>query len=213
MINTCLARNQFFYAFVRAHHSIAMVANPPTPLRLVVGGAAIAAPVLHSLTDAMEWYQNGFSTTQLWLNYVAFLPMPWLLLGVYAVHAEALGTTALVGAILYGVAFTYFAHTTLYALAAAIPDYETLWGHLGPQYTVHGALMVIGGLLFAGAAVKGEGLPRFAVTLFAIGLLVNLVLGMVPGPTILQTVGTAFRNAGLVGMGYAVLCGTRRGAL
>jgi hypothetical protein len=29
-------------------------------LRLVVGATAIAAPVLHCITDAMEWLQGGF---------------------------------------------------------------------------------------------------------------------------------------------------------
>jgi hypothetical protein len=145
-------------------------------LRLVVGVAAIVAPVLHCITDAMEWYQGGFSPAQLWLNYLAFLPMPWLLLGIYAVRAEALGSSALVGALLYGVAFTYFAHTTLYALAA--------W-----------------------AALRKPALPRLAVPLFAAGLLVNLGLAVVPAPEILQTVGMAIRNAGLVGMGYALVSG------
>jgi hypothetical protein len=178
-------------------------------LRVLVGSAAIAAPILHSLTDAMEWYRNGFSAAQLWLNYVAFLPMPWLLLGLYAVHAESLGLGALVGAVLYGFAFTYFAHTTLLALATGAPDYASLWQQLGLLYTLHGALMVIGGLLFAGAAIRAKSLPRIAVLLFGGGLLVNLVLALVPAPEILQTVGTALRNAGLVGMGYATLRGGR----
>lgn len=174
-------------------------------LRVIVGVAAIAAPILHSVTDAMEWYQQGFSRTQLWLNYVAFLPMPWLLLGMYAVRKEQLGPSGLVGALLYGIAFTYFAHTTLYALASHAPTYEALWQQLGPAYTLHGALMVVGGLLFAGAALRAGGLPRPAVRLFGAGLLINLVLALVPLPDILQTVGTAIRNAGLVGMGYAIL--------
>ena len=160
----------------------------------------------------MEWRQGGFSNTQLWLNYVAFLPMPWVLLGVYAIYAEALGAVALVGAILYGVAFTYFAHTTLYAIALRVPNYEALWAQLGPQYTVHGALMVVGGLLFAGSAFASRRLPPLAAGLFALGLLVNLVLAMVPGPDLLQTIGTAIRNAGLVGIGYAVFPGKRSGA-
>lgn len=183
------------------------------PLRVVVGTTAIVAPVLHSLTDAMEWYQDGFSSLQLWVNYVAFLPMPWLLLGIYAVRTETLGAWALVGAILYGFAFTYFAHTTLYALATGAPNYETLWQQLGPTYTIHGALMVIGGLLFAGAALKAKSLPAAAVWLFGGGLLVNLVLALVPAPDIFQTVGTAIRNAGLVGMGYATLLGSRQNAV
>jgi hypothetical protein len=171
---------------------------------MVVGAAAIVAPILHSVTDAMEWYQHGFSQAQLWLNYVAFLPMPWLLLGIYAVCEEELGVPALVGALLYGIAFTYFAHTTLYALASHAPTYEALWQQLGPTYTVHGAFMVVGGLLFTRAALRAGGLPRPAVWLFGTGLLVNLVLALVPAPDILQTVGTAVRNAGLVCMGYAI---------
>ena len=60
----------------------------PDTLRLVVGATAIAAPVLHCITDAMEWLQGGFSPVQLGLNYFAFLPMPWLLLCIYAVRAD-----------------------------------------------------------------------------------------------------------------------------
>ena len=146
-----------------------------------------------------------------WLNYVAFLPMPWLLLGIYAVCEEELGVPALVGALLYGIAFTYFAHTTLFALAAHTPTYEALWQQLGPTYTVHGAFMVVGGLLFTWASLRAGGLPRPAVWLFGTGLLVNLVLALVPAPDILQTVGTTVRNAGLVGMGYAILFGSDDG--
>lgn len=156
----------------------------------------------------MEWLQGGFSPVQLWLNYIAFLPMPWLLLGIYAVREEELGPSALVGALLYGAAFTYFAHTALVALQSQAPDYEALWQQLGPTYTVHGAAMVVGGLLFAWAALRSPALPRLAVLLFGIGLLVNLGLAVVPAPDILQTVGTAIRNAGIVGMGYALLSGS-----
>lgn len=56
-----------------------------TALEWLVGVAALVAPLLHSLTDAIEWRQGGFSTAQLWLNYLAFLPMPGLLLGVAAI--------------------------------------------------------------------------------------------------------------------------------
>lgn len=176
-------------------------------LRVVVGTAAIAAPVLHCITDAMEWYQGGFTPPQLWLNYVAFLPMPWLLLGICAVCAEELRASAIAGALLYGVAFTYFAHTTLFALHSQLPGYEALWRQLGSTYTAHGAAMVVGGLVFAWAAFRSAALPKVAVLLFGAGLLVNLGLAVVSAPEILQTTGTAIRNAGLVGMGYALLVG------
>ncbi len=186
-----------------------MPASKLTPLRCVVGAAALVAPVLHSVTDAMEWYRHGFSAAQLWLTYIAFVPMPWLLLGIYAVHEDELGVAALIGALLHGIAFTYFAHSALYALAEHVPTYEALWQRLGTTYTVHGAFMVVGGLLFTRAIWRAHWLPRVAVWLFGVGLLLNLVLTLVPAPDIFQTLGTAVRNAGLVGMGYAILFTTR----
>jgi hypothetical protein len=174
-------------------------------LSVTVGVAALLAPALHSITDLMEWYQQGFSTTQLWLNYLAFLPMPWLLLGLYVLHEPKPGTAGLVGALLYGAAFTYFAHTTLYALARHIPSYAALWQDLGGIYTVHGALMVSGGLLFAWSALRAGWLPKTSLLLFAAGILTNLVLTFLPAPDILQTIGSALRNLGLMAMGCAIL--------
>jgi hypothetical protein len=184
----------------------------PDALRHLVGIAAIAGPILHSATDVVEILQGGFSPALLWANYVAFLPMPWLLLGIYAVHPLRPAVVGLVGAVLYGVAFTYFAHTTLVALAGDIPTYADLWSTLGPAYTVHGGLMVVGGLLFAGAAGRTGWLPRAALALFAGGIVVNLGFALVPLPEILQTLGTALRNAGLVVMGFKVLASARKAA-
>jgi hypothetical protein len=179
--------------------------SKPSTLRVVVGATAMVAPILHSLTDAMEWYQDGFSPAQLWLNYVAFLPMPWLLLGIYVLQSSDLGALGMVGALLYGIAFTYFAHTTLYAIALTSPDYASLWHDLGLAYTVHGGLMILGGLLFTWAALRSRCLPLVAVWLFGLGLLTNLLLALFPAPDILQTAGTAIRNAGLVIMGHSIL--------
>ncbi|MCB0360030.1 MAG: hypothetical protein KDD44_10350 [Bdellovibrionales bacterium] len=173
-------------------------------LRLLVSVSAISAPVLHSLTDLMEWYQRGFSEAQLWLNYLAFLPMPWLLLGVYAVHNRDLGFPALFGALLHGIAFTYFAHTTLLALDSHVPTYDALWQQLGMEYTFYGALMICGGLLFSTRALCVGGLPKIWLSLFSLGLLLNLILAFLPVPDVFQTLGTAIRNTGLVGVGYSI---------
>lgn len=178
---------------------------PRPQLDIAVGIAALVAPALHSATDVMEWVHGGFSTAQLWLNYVAFLPMPWLLLGIYAVHRRRPNVFGLVGALLYGVAFTYFAHTTLYAVAERIPTYEALWSRLGSLYTVHGAFMVLGGLMFAWSTYLAGWLPRGALLLFATGLLWNLLLALLPLPDILQTIGSSARNLGIMAMGYAIL--------
>ena len=165
------------------------------------------APVLHSITDVMEWYQRGFSNSQLWLNYVAFVPMSWLLLGIYSVHDPRPGTAGLVGAILYGAAFTYFAYTTMVALTEHVPTYEALWARLGAIYTVHGALMIFGGIMFSWSALRARWLPKHSILLFLIGLSINLILSLLPAPAILQTIGSVVRNLGIAAMGYFILFG------
>jgi hypothetical protein len=178
-------------------------------LRVVVGAVAIAAPALHSLSDALEW-QQGFTPLQLWINYTAFLPMPWLLLGLYAVREPRAGAAALTGALLYGVAFAYFMHTTLLALEEHIPTYEELWRRLGGTYTLHGAVMVAGGALFGFGALRARWSPRWPVLLFLAGIAMNFVLALLPAPDILQTFGSALRNVGIAGMGYAALRGAAK---
>lgn len=174
--------------------------------------AAIAFPVLHSITDLMEWVQGGFSPLHLFLNYLAFLPLPAVMLGLYAVQRPRISGWGLVGALLYGFAFIYFAFTTLYALTAAIPTYEALWSRLGVVYTAHGGVMVLGGLAFGFATVRARVLPRWTALLFLSGIGLNFLLALVPVPDLLQTLGTTLRNAGLVGMGWATSRLTRADA-
>jgi hypothetical protein len=174
--------------------------------RVLVGLSAVIAPFLHSLSDLIEWSQGGFSTGQLWLNYIAFLPMPWLLLGIYAVHNDPKpGLPALAGALIYGAAFTYFSHTTLLALEQHTATYEALWAGLGITYTVHGTLMVCGGLMFAFSALGTGWLPKGSLLFFVSGLSLNLVLALLPLPDIFQISGSALRNIGLIAMGYSIL--------
>ena len=155
----------------------------------------------------MEWHNRGFTDAQLWLNLLAFVPMPLLLLGIYSIQVPKPGTAGLLGALLYGAAFAYFTYTTLYALAKRIPTYAELWTRLGHVYTFFGGLMVCGGLLFAWSALRVAWLPRFAVLLFLSGIVLNLILAILPAPDTFQTIGSAMRNVGLMAMGYAILFG------
>lgn len=175
-------------------------------VRVVIACAAILAPSLHTLTDALE-VRGGFTPVQLWLNYVAFLPVPALMVGLYAVQRPHISSLGLAGALGYGFAFIYFAHTTLFAIATKAPTYESLWDRLGPLYTAHGALMIAGGAAFGWATLRSRVLPRWASGLFLAGLGVNLVVALLPVPELFQVAGTLIRNAGLVGMGMGLLRG------
>jgi hypothetical protein len=182
------------------------------PLRQLIGTAAIVGPGLHILSDVLEWVGGGFSPTQLWVNYIAFVLMPFLMVGLYAVQRPQAGWAVLWGALLYGTAFVYFSFTTLYALSEHIADYAALWQKLGALYTVHGGLMVVGGVLFAAASRQAGVLPRGAVLAFLAGLLLNLLFSLLPVPDLWQTIGSTVRNLGLVGMGAALLTGEDRSA-
>ena len=70
---------------------------------------------------------GGFSPLQLSLNYLGFLPMPVLLVGLYAVQRPGITRVGLLGALLYGGTFVYFAHTTLYALQERISVTRPSW--------------------------------------------------------------------------------------
>jgi hypothetical protein len=50
--------------------------------RSLVGSGALVAPALHLASDVLEWLSGGFSPLQLSLNYLGFLLMPVLLVGL-----------------------------------------------------------------------------------------------------------------------------------
>lgn len=174
-------------------------------LSWIIAITAIAAPTLHLASDVLEWTGGGFSTLQLAVNYAGFLPMPFLMLGLYSAQLPRIGWVGLAGSVLYSVAFIYFSHTTLYALENSIPDYVTLWGRLGWVYTFHGMLMIAGGMLFGVASLRAGVLWRGAVGLFLLGTTLNLAIGLLPLPDIVQTIGSTVRNIGLIGMGVGMI--------
>lgn len=90
-------------------------------------------------------------------------------------------------------------------LTEHVATYALLWARLGHVYTFFGGLMVAGGLLFGASALRVRWLPPVAVWLFLAGIGSNLLLALLPAPDILQTLGSAIRNSGLVAMGCAVL--------
>jgi hypothetical protein len=127
------------------------------------------------------------------------------MLGLYAYQRPQIGLDGLIGSVLYGIAFIYFAHTTLIALEGAISNYEMLLGKLGGVYTFHGGLMVAGGTMFGIASLRAKVLLRGAVSLFMAGIILNFGVALLPLPDILQILGSSLRNLGLIAMGVSVI--------
>ncbi|MAD43855.1 MAG: hypothetical protein CMI02_11770 [Oceanospirillaceae bacterium] len=171
----------------------------------VIGLSAIAAPLAHTITDIWEVLAGGYSVPLLIVNYIAFVVLPFTVIGLYAVQRPAIRMAGLVGALLYAWSFIYFSHTALYALEQQIPDYDTLWQHLGMVYTFHGMLMIAGGLLFGVVTCYLGLFPRWTSLCFIAGILANLVFGLINVPDITQIIGSTVRNLGLMGMGASLL--------
>jgi hypothetical protein len=174
----------------------------------LIGVLTLVASVFHLTSDIIEFIAGGFSRSQLLINYVGFLPVPFVFMGLYAIQHPRIGWLGLAGALLYAVSFIYFIHSTLYALEESIPNYETLWGRLGGAYTFHGGLMVVGGLLFGVASLRARVLGRKWLVLFIAGAATNLCLSLLPVPETLQIAGSTIRNAGLIGIGFELMLGT-----
>lgn len=174
-------------------------------LRRAIAILAISAPGLHMATDIWEVVGSGFSPPQLVLNYLAFVLMPFLMMGLYAVQSPRIKWPGLLGALLYGAAFVYFAHSTLSALEYSVRDYATLWTGLGITYTLHGFIMIVGGALFAIYSLKAKVLWRPGLVVFGLGLALNLLVAALQSPEIFQTAGSTVRNFGLISIGVKLL--------
>lgn len=171
----------------------------------LIAVTAIVAPMLHLTSDVLEWSNGGFSQVQLLINYAGFLPMPFLMIGLYAAQYPKIGWLGLTGASLYGIAFIYFIHTTFLSLEESFPNYKMLWHRLGAIYTFHGGLMVIGGLLFGFASLKAGVLWRKGIVLFIVGIFLNLIITFLPLPEIVQIIGSSIRNLGLMSIGFGMI--------
>ena len=174
-------------------------------LRLIIGWTAIISPLLHILSDLLEVFGGGFSASQLWINYVAFLPIPFLVIGLYAVQLPRSGWMSLTGAIAYGTSFIFFSGTTLYALVAKTADYPTLIEELGSIYTFFGGLMVVGGILFGIAVIEAKVLPRWTGWLLIFGVSLNLLFSLLAFPDLSHIFASMVRNIAFIGMGIAII--------
>jgi hypothetical protein len=174
--------------------------------RRITGLATVAAAALYLATDAVE-LAFDFSPAQLWATFLAFSVFPAAMVGLHAVQAGRGGWPSLLGALLYGYAYVYFAATALLAWSHGSEDYAVLVSDLGAVYTAYGVVMVAGGTLFGISAWRAAVFPRWAAGLLVAGSLWPLAAGLGGLPALLNVGGNVLRNLGLVGMGLAVLRG------
>lgn len=177
-------------------------------LRLLVGLAAAGFSALYVISDLIEVAQGGFSTFRLVLTYLAEAAIPLFVLGLYAVQRPRIGRLGLFGAVAYAYSYVFFTATVVYALAAGTPNWQALGKVFGPWMTVHGLIMVAGGLAFGLATLRAGVFPRWTgLCLMAGVVLVAAAAGL---PNLARAAAEAFPAAAFTGMGLVLLTSLRR---
>jgi len=174
-------------------------------LPLLVGLAAVGFTALYFISDLIEVAQGGFSTFRLSLTYAGEAAIPLFVIGLYAAQRPRIGRLGLVGAVAYAYAYVFFTSTVVYALIAHAPNYKAVVKVFGAWMTIHGLIMLVGGLAFGLAIARAGVLPRWTgVCLMAGVVLVVAASGL---SDIARTIAAALPAAAFFGMGFALLSG------
>jgi hypothetical protein len=177
-------------------------------LRSLVGLAAIVFSALYLIADVVEVLQGDFTTFRLSLTYLGEAAIPLFVTGLYAVQRPWIGRLGLFGAVAFAYSYVFFTGTVLYALVAKTPNYHALTKVFGAWMTVHGLIMVVGGVAFGLAVVKAKVLPRWTGICLMIG--VAAVAGASGLPNIARALAEAVPAAAFIGMGIASMTAPRR---
>jgi hypothetical protein len=172
-------------------------------LATLAGVAAVVFPLVYFASELVEVAQGDFSTARLALAYIGEAGIVFAVIGLYAVQRPRVGRLGLYGALAYAYAFAFFASTVVYALAAGSKNWTAVTDVFGGWLTLHGAIMVAGGIAFGLAVIKAAVLPRWtAACLMAGVVLVAAAAGM---STAVRAGAAALPQAAFIGMGVMVL--------
>jgi hypothetical protein len=172
-------------------------------LAFVVGCAVVVFTTVYLISDVIEAAQGNFTTVRLSLTYVGEAAIPFFTFGLYAVQRRGIGRLGLFGATAFAYSYVFFTGTVLYALVAKTPNYHELTRVFGAWMTVHGLIMVIGGLAFGLAVVRARELPRWTGACLMVGVvLVATASGL---PTLMRTLAETIPATAFMGMGFSLL--------
>lgn len=180
-----------------------MPSSSASDLRRLVGWAAVLFPSVYFASDLLEVVQGDFTTLRLSLTYVGESALPLVLLGLYAVQRPQIGRLGLAGAVAFAYAYVFFTSTVVYALVDGTRDYDEVTRVFGWAMTLHGAVLVAGGLCFGLGVVRAGVLPSWTGRCLVVGVV--LVAAASGSSNTVRTIAAAFPDAALIGMGVAAL--------
>jgi hypothetical protein len=168
-----------------------------------VGAAAVLFTALYLISDLLEVAQGGFSTLRLAFTYAGEAAIPLFVIGLYALQRPLIGRLGAVGAVAYAYSYVFFTGTVIWALVTTAPDYQAVANAFGVWMTLHGVIMLFGGIAFGVAVIRAGVLPRWTGICLIVGVV--LVVAASGLPTVARAIAEAVQGAALIGMGIAVL--------
>ena len=177
----------------------------------LVGAATVGFTALYVISDVLEVAQGGFTTMRLLLTYAGEATIPLFVIGLYALQRPRIGRLGAAGTLAYAYSFVFFTGTVLYALVVGSPDYRAVAAAFGIWMTVHGVIMVLGGIAFGAAVIRARVLPRWTGICLIAG--VTLVVAASGLPTFARAIAETVQGAAFIGMGLALLRADRRFAV
>lgn len=186
----------------------ATVADPHQDGTVVVAVAlaAILFPLAYFVADVIEVVQGGFSTTRLVVTYIGEAGIPLFVPALGWLRHDNMGRRrklGLIGAALYAYSYVFFTSTVVYALAAHTRNWDAVVDTFGPWMTIHGGLMVIGGVAFGAAIITSGAYPRWTGIALIVGVI--LVAAAADLGNLERTVAAAVSDLAFIGMGLDVL--------
>jgi hypothetical protein len=170
---------------------------------LLVGGAAILFPFVYLVSDLVEVAQGDFSILRLSLTFIGESGLPLMVVGLVALLFDRLPRWAVLGGLAYAYSFIFFTSTVVWAIVARTPSWEVLGDDFGWWMTVHGAVMVVGGIALGIGVARSAALPPWTGWALALGVvLVAAASGM---GNLERTVAAAVPDVAFAGMGIALL--------
>lgn len=154
--------------------------------------------LLYILTDTIELFQSGLSSSQMILTYIAMAGISLSLIGLYVAEDTKPGYMRLMGLLLISISFVYFSGTATYAFAEKSPDYAPLVRKLGFIYLLHGVMLIIGTFLFAVTLFKEKSYYFIVSIMLIASSLLSLSAGLFGLTEQLYVVSNFIRNSGFV---------------
>jgi hypothetical protein len=154
--------------------------------------------LLYILTDTIELFQSGLSSSQMILTYIAMAGISLCLIGIYAADEYNKEFMRLIGIILISVSFVYFSGTATYAFAEKSPDYAPLVRKLGSIYLIHGVMLIMGTFLFAVTLLKEKSAYYVVSIMLIVSSLLSFSAGLFGFTEQLYVVSNFIRNSSFV---------------